>query len=159
MSLDVAAFLVGLFDGSPVTSDIGSPPEALAPNGPAATDSSEAPADALSEPAPGPFDGWTLRPDVTGRLGWEPPDLPEAVRWWARYTFDDLPASRPEPRGPGIGPCYWCGRRAWWRSVLWPDVLRCGNCHPPAPGVAVEWLDRRRQPAGLSENAKRRGLT
>jgi len=44
-------------------------------------------------------------------------------------------------RDPGT--CWNCGRRAWWRSVEWPDVLRCGNCHPPAPGVAVEWLNRK----------------
>lgn len=30
---------------------------------------------------------WILRPDVDGKLGWEPPDLPEAVRWWARMRI------------------------------------------------------------------------
>jgi len=39
----------------------------------------------------GPFAGWVLRPDVTGRLGWEAPNLPEWVRWWARFTFEELP--------------------------------------------------------------------
>ncbi len=40
------------------------------------------------------FSSWVLRPDVKGRMGWEPPDLPEEKRWWARYRFEDLP--RPE---------------------------------------------------------------
>jgi hypothetical protein len=38
------------------------------------------------------------------------------------------------------GTCWWCGRRTWWRSRAFPDVVRCGFCSPPAPGVAVEWL-------------------
>jgi hypothetical protein len=38
-----------------------------------------------------PFVDWVLRPDCRGRLGWEPHDLPESVRWWARFDFDDLP--------------------------------------------------------------------
>ena len=92
--------------------------------------------------ADGPFADWVLRPDVTGRLGWEPPDLPDAVRWWARSTFDDLPTLRPQPRRPGIDPCGWCGRRDWWRSVTWPDVVRCGWCHPPLSGPGIEWLNR-----------------
>lgn len=37
------------------------------------------------------FHGWILRPDVDGRMGWEPPDLPEERRWWARARFEDLP--------------------------------------------------------------------
>jgi hypothetical protein len=40
------------------------------------------------------------------------------------------------------GTCWWCGRRSWWRSRAFPDVVRCGNCSPPAPGVAVEWLEK-----------------
>jgi len=158
MGFDAAAFLAELFDGSPAPSGIGPAPEPPAADGPPATDSPEPTAEALPEPTPSPFDGWVLRPDVTGRLGWEPPDLPEAARWWARSTFEDLPASRPEPRRPGIGPCYWCGRRDWWRSVHWPDVVRCGNCHPPAPGVAVEWLDRSQAgPAGEAAYGGPRG--
>jgi hypothetical protein len=42
-------------------------------------------------PQAGPFAGWILRPDVDGRLGWEAPNLPERLRWWARYGFDELP--------------------------------------------------------------------
>jgi hypothetical protein len=41
--------------------------------------------------------------------------------------------------GP-LGTCWFCGRRTWWRSAAVPDVVRCGFCSPPAPGVAVEWL-------------------
>ena len=41
--------------------------------------------------APDLFADWVLRPDVTGRLGCEAPDLAEADRWWARATFDELP--------------------------------------------------------------------
>jgi hypothetical protein len=37
------------------------------------------------------FADWILRPDVSGKLGWEAPDLPESSRWWARSTFDALP--------------------------------------------------------------------
>jgi hypothetical protein len=37
-------------------------------------------------------------------------------------------------------PCWWCGHTSWWRSLAMPDVVRCGFCSPPAPGVAAEWL-------------------
>ncbi len=69
----------------------------------------------LPKPDKPPFPGWVLRPDATGRLGWEPPGLPKDRRWWARARFEDLPtlaayfprsAHRPED-----GPCCWCGRR------------------------------------------------
>jgi transcription elongation factor Elf1 len=39
------------------------------------------------------FSGWTLRPDATGRLGWEAPDLAEGDRWWATATFEDAPVA------------------------------------------------------------------
>jgi hypothetical protein len=96
----------------------------------------------LPKPDEPPYPGWVLRPDVTGRLGWEPPDLPESRRWWARCSFDDLPMFPRVATRPGTGPCGWCGRSEWWRSILCPDVVRCGWCSPPAPGVAVEWLSR-----------------
>lgn len=38
------------------------------------------------------FASWILRPDATGKPGWEAPDVPEASRWWARTTFDAPPA-------------------------------------------------------------------
>jgi len=152
MGFDAAAFLAELFDGGPA-------PEPPAASGPAATDSPEAPADALPEPTPGGFDDWVLRPDVAGRLGWERPDLPEADRWWARSSWEDLkPRPAPPPARRGEGPCWWCGWRDWWRSVHWPDVVRCGNCHPPAPGVAVEWLNRPQAgPAGEPAHGGPRG--
>jgi len=37
-------------------------------------------------------------------------------------------------------PCWFCGHTVWWRSVVVPDVVRCGFCSPPAAGVEVEWL-------------------
>ena len=42
-------------------------------------------------PADSPFAGWVRRPDIAGRMGWEAPDLPEWLRWWARCDFEDLP--------------------------------------------------------------------
>lgn len=55
-------------------------------------------------------------------------------------------AGDPEPAAvrvvSGAGACYWCGRSDWWRSKAWPDVIRCGNCCPPAPWVPVDWLNR-----------------
>ena len=145
MGFDAAAFLAELFEGNPAPSGIGP--------------AHEPPADALPEPAPSPFDGWALRPDVAGRLGWEPPDLPEAARWWARSSWEDLkPRPAPLPGRRGEGPCWWCGRRDWWQSVRWSDVVRCGNCHPPAPGVAVEWLARPQVgPAGEPAHGGARG--
>ena len=79
MSFDVADFLASLF---------GDGVAAVASPEPAPT-----PEDLAGEPDAGhdPFDGWVLRPDVTGRMGWEPPDLPESRRWWARARFEDLP--------------------------------------------------------------------
>lgn len=38
-------------------------------------------------PTPNPFAGWVRRPDIDGRMGWEPPDLPETARWWSRIKF------------------------------------------------------------------------
>jgi|GEM_PF-3484966 len=37
-----------------------------------------------------PFDEWIQRPDSTGLIGWEKPDLSERDRWWNSCTFDDL---------------------------------------------------------------------
>lgn len=36
---------------------------------------------------PNPFAEWIQRPDVNGKMGWEPPGLPEYMRWWARSSF------------------------------------------------------------------------
>jgi hypothetical protein len=47
--------------------------------------------------------GWILRPDVDGRIGWEAPNLPERLRWWARFRFDELPTIGDGP-GAEIAP-------------------------------------------------------
>jgi len=65
-----------------------------------------------------PFADWVLRPDVSGRLGWEPPGLPEDERWWARSTWEDLPRL-PEP-------CPKCGPLGlWWGLLGGAHCLRC----------------------------------
>jgi len=139
VSFDAAVFLAGLFDDG----------TALAALGPVPTPEAPA-ADAEPGPTPGeqagpdlpPFPGWVLRPDAAGQLGWEAPDLPDERRTWARTDLVEVPAFPEKPRGPrpGIDPCCWCGRSVWWRSRLWPDVVRCGWCSPPAESGLVEWI-------------------
>jgi hypothetical protein len=144
-------------DPEPQASDNAPALEEKAGN-PTATVDAPKPAPAPSgEPNAGrvPFPDWVLRPDATGRLGWEPPWLSEERRWWARVRFDDLPTLAAYFPGsvhrPEDGPCCRCGRRDWWQSQAWPDVVRCGWCSPPAPGVAAEWLSRPgTDPAGKS---------
>jgi hypothetical protein len=42
---------------------------------------------------------------------------------------------------PRVGPCPWCGRRTWWRSIH--GALVCGWCHLPAmPELVAEWVNR-----------------
>jgi len=79
---------------------------------------------------------WVLRHDTRGRLGLQAPVAPVPFPAW-----EDLPGwPDSTPADPGAGPCYWCGRREWWRSIH--GVVVCGHCHPPAvPGLVVEWLD------------------
>jgi len=90
------------------------------------------------EPTPGPYADWVQALDTRGRLGWQTPDAPVPFPAW-----EDLPGrSDSTPAEPGDGPCWWCGRRVWWRSVTRPDVVRCGRCHPPVSGCRVEWLNR-----------------
>lgn len=43
--------------------------------------------DAVRDDEPNPFADWILRPDVDGRMGWEPADLPESARWWSRFRI------------------------------------------------------------------------
>jgi hypothetical protein len=38
-----------------------------------------------------PLADWILRPDVDGRMGWEPPGLSRAERWWAWYRMRPWP--------------------------------------------------------------------
>ncbi len=89
-------------------------------------------------PRPDPPANWVLRPDSRGVMGWQSPDAPVPFSAW-----EDRPEHSQSARAdPAAGPCWWCGRRGWWRSVAWPDVVRCGWCHPPASGSRVEWLNR-----------------
>ncbi len=85
------------------------------------------------EPA-GPFADWGLSPDTQGRIGFQAPDAP--VPWPADEDLID-PDAPPPTRDPTAGPCPWCGRRAWWRSIH--GAVVCGYCHPPAvPGLVAE---------------------
>jgi len=89
-------------------------------------------------PTPSLYADWVQAPDTRGRLGWQTPDSP--VPFPAR---EDLPGwSDSTPAEPRDGACWWCGRRDWWRSVTWPDVVRCGWCHPPVSAPGIEWLNR-----------------
>jgi hypothetical protein len=36
-------------------------------------------------------------------------------------------------------PCLWCRRASRWLSVYRVEV--CGECHPPAPGALLRWLE------------------
>ena len=105
MDYDVTDFLGNLFSGTvPTTAAMVVQPEAV----PEPILVPEA-ADVL---AALPFTDWVLRPDSHGRMGWEAPDLPEAV------PFDDLPLP-----GPG---CPVCGSLESWRDLLGRE--RCGVC-------------------------------
>jgi len=65
--------------------------EAATPDGPDTAAPSAAAPESSGGPARCDFSEWVHRPDCTGRMGWEPPDLPESARWWARREFDELP--------------------------------------------------------------------
>ena len=71
----------------------------------------------------------------------EPPADAKPAPGPASFPGPD-PLARRAPRQfhkPGDGPCNWCHRFEWWRSVH--GVIICGWCHPPAmPNLAVEWL-------------------
>jgi hypothetical protein len=55
-------------------------------------DTPEASPPETSTEAPGSdFSDWIRRQDCKGRMGWEPPGLPEEKRWWADCNFDELP--------------------------------------------------------------------
>jgi hypothetical protein len=62
------------------------------------------------------------RPDASGRMGWEPPDLAEWQRWWAHSMFEDLPEPPP--------PCSKCGSLELWETTA--GTWRCVHCDPPA---------------------------
>ena len=68
------------------------------------------------------FASWVRRPDHGGRMGWEPADLPEEERWWARGDFDSLPLPGPV--------CPRCGSLELWQSVA--GTRRCCHCDAAA---------------------------
>jgi hypothetical protein len=74
--LDVADFLMKLFgEGAAVAAGFD-----LAPTAEALTTESTPVPHGEPDADPDPSDEWILRPDVTGRMGWEPPGLPERER-------------------------------------------------------------------------------
>jgi hypothetical protein len=121
MGFDAASMLAGLF-GAPAV-----PAAALVPEPAAAL------LDTAAEPAAGAFAEWVQAPDTRGRLGLQSPGASIPFSAW-----EDLPAwSGGTPADPAAGPCYWCGRREWWRSIH--GAVVCGHCHPPAaPGLVAE---------------------
>jgi hypothetical protein len=152
MSFEAADFLAGLFDGPAVPAAKAPDPEPAA-GGPELQDPSGALVDNPTAPAAGggqpallgdspepaalPFADWVQAPDTRGRLGLQSPGA--VVPWPA---WEDLPEwSDNAPTEPAAGPCWWCGRREWWRSIH--GAVVCGHCHPPAvPGLVAEWLNR-----------------
>jgi len=95
---------------------------------------------ASPEPAPAPFADWVLRPDVSGRLAWEAPELPEAVRWWADSSFDDLPQIPT--------PCPECGLAEMWQDCAGRE--RCPHCDPPTATIRLlEQAEGIRQRLGI----------
>ena len=74
----------------------------------------------------GRFADWVRRPDAHGRMGWQAPDLPEAV------PFDDLDL-------PGTG-CPRCGSLKQWQDLL--GRQRCGRCEAGTLGRALKLAER-----------------
>jgi hypothetical protein len=74
-----------------------------------------------SEPAMVPVEAWVLRPDVHGRLGWEPADMHEEDRWWARGDFEDLPEADRA--------CATCQGFLWREDGV--GERHCPTCEPP----------------------------
>ena len=131
MGYDAAKMLAGLF-GVPAV------PAALPP----VPEPAVAVLDAAPEQTPGPFADWIQAPDTRGRLGFQSPGVPIPFLAW-----EDLPPrSGGIPPDPAAGPCYWCGRREWWRSIH--GAVVCGHCYPPAvPTLVAEWLGPRKDGA------------
>ncbi len=165
MGFHAADFLAGLFDGTATDPDAPGPePQAVptAAAGGMAGDSPalgpvDAPGDRGGDVQPqgqptgdGPdFAKWVLRPDARGRMGWEPPDVPDAERWWT-----DLPAAgEPLPGVATVGgapsfpgddapppPCPRCGSlELWWDLLGQPH---CQHCDAAAFERSRRWLER-----------------
>jgi hypothetical protein len=113
MGFDVADLLGNLFGAGPMAPE--EIPEAVAPAVVSCPDDDG-----------GRFADWVRRPDAHGRMGWQAPDLPEAV------PFDalDLP-------GPG---CPKCGSLEQWQDLL--GRQRCGVCEADALGRALNLAER-----------------
>ena len=94
-------------------------------------------------------DSGQRRPSPTGHAAtvWTLASVPATGQH--TQTGNVPPIATAQPARVGLckrGPCPWCHRFAWWRSVH--GVVVCGNCHPPArPELVAEWL---KCPAGLS---------
>jgi ribosomal protein S27AE len=74
----------------------------------------------------GRFVDWVRRPDAYGCMGWQAPDLPEAM------SFDDL-----DLPGPA---CPRCGSLVQWQDLL--GRQRCGVCEADALGRALKLAER-----------------
>jgi len=85
------------------------------------TAETSAPVPVAAEPAEAPvfsgfdFPRWVRRPDVSGRMGWEAPDLPERERWWAH------PERIIDP-----DPCERCGSLEVWQDLA--GGWHCQHC-------------------------------
>jgi hypothetical protein len=123
MDFDVADLLGNLFGSGPAVATVAALESAPPPEAAPLPDAADTAGDLL---AATPFADWVRRPDYHGRMGWESPDLPEAV------PFDalDLP-------GPG---CPKCGSLEQWQDLL--GRQRCGVCEADALGRALNLAER-----------------
>lgn len=46
------------------------------------------------------FSRWVCRPTADGTIGWEAPDIPPSIRWWARKAWP--PARQPDEHEPAV---------------------------------------------------------
>jgi ferredoxin len=126
MGFDVGDFLENLFaDGPAGAPAVGNAAGPGAIGQPEAADAFHLDGDAELRAR---FASWVRRPDHRGRMGWEPADLPEGQRWWARGDFDSLP-----PPGPA---CPTCGSLEEWQDAL--GRQRCGVCERAALDKAIQ---------------------
>jgi hypothetical protein len=119
---EVIGFLEGLLLGAaPAGADVAAAP-VFCPDGEPADVGAGADCD---------FAAWVQRPGADGRMGWEPPDLPEAARWWARADADESPEASPCPR---------CGSLEAWQIVA--GGWRCQHCDAGALERGMALLER-----------------
>lgn len=65
--------------------------------------------------------------------------IPTGHRFPGEPDWNANPLGRPGPGGPS-GTCHTCRGSSWWRPMGQRGRATCGRCHPPAPGLVVEWL-------------------